>query len=78
VQEFLLILLVAFILFGVFRRMMFGSFYAAMQKHQRDLEKKEAEERKRKKEGKIFIEKIKPGDLIQHDDEGFTDYEELK
>jgi len=77
-QEFLLTLLVIFILFGVFRRMMFGSFYAAMQKHQRDLQKKEEEERRRKREGKIFIEKVKPGSLSQADDEGFADYEELK
>ena len=35
---------------------MFGSFYAAMQKHQREQERREEEERKRKSSGKIVIQ----------------------
>ena len=58
--------------------MMFGSFYAAMQKHQRDFQEKEEQERKRKREGKITIEKIKPEKLSKHDDDDYTDYEEVK
>jgi len=77
-QDFLITLLVAFILFGVFRRMMFGSFYAAMQKHERDLQKKEEEERKRKREGKITIKKISSSKPSEYDDGDYADYEEVK
>jgi hypothetical protein len=78
VQEFLVILIIAFILFGVLRRMMFGSFYAALQKQQREQDQREQEERKRKKEGKIIIEKVQPGNLSKHDDGEYIDYEEIK
>lgn len=73
--KFLLIIFLVFILFGVFRRMMFGSFYAAMKKHQKDLHEKEEEERKRKREGKVVVGKI---DKSNSDNGDYIDYEEIK
>ena len=55
--------------------MMFGSFYAAMKKHQRDLEEKEQEERRRKREGKVVVGKI---DKSNPDNGDYVDYEEIK
>jgi hypothetical protein len=77
VQEFIVILIIAFVLFGVFRRMMFGSFYAAMKKHQDELDRKEDEERRRKREGKVFIEETRKGKPSRHDEGEYVDYEEL-
>ncbi len=58
--------------------MMFGSFFAAMQKHQKELERREQEERRRKREAEIFIEDIKPGKSSHHDEGEYVDYEEIK
>lgn len=70
--------MLVFILFGVFRRMMFGSFYAAMQKQQKDLQRKEDEERRRKREGKIVVSKIDTNKSSGSDEGEYVDYEEIK
>ncbi len=73
-RDFFVILIVAFVLFGIFRRMMFGSFYAAFNQMNKEQERKEQEERKRKASGKITIEKA--SSKIKGDIEDI-DYEEV-
>jgi hypothetical protein len=78
-QEFLITLLVVFILFRVFRTIIFRSAYSAFVKHQHDSDRrKEEEELRRKREGQITIEEIKPGKSSRQDDGEYIDYEELK
>lgn len=66
-QEFLITLIVAFILFGVFRRIVFVSAYKGFTKAQRDHEGKS-----QKPEGTVTIEKKQTSK-----DEVYTDYEEV-
>ncbi len=74
--KFLEILIIAFLLFGVLRRLLVGSFYSAMQKHQKEQERKEEKERRRKREGRITIERVQPGQL-SNDQSEYVDYEEI-
>jgi len=76
-REFFVILIISFILFGVFRRMMFGSFYSAMNKFQKEQDRKEQEERKRKASGKIYLDTSGDVSKIKGKIED-VEYEEIK
>jgi hypothetical protein len=76
-RDFLVILIVAIILFGVVRRMIFGSFYAAFDKFQKEQDRKEQEEKKRKASGKTYIDKTGSSSYIKGNIED-VDYEEVK
>lgn len=75
-RDFFVILIVVIALFGVFRRMMFGSFYAAFNHIQKEQERKEQEERKRKASGKVYIDKSGHSSKIKGEIED-VDYEEV-
>ena len=75
-RDFLVILFAVIVLFGVFRRMMFGSFYAAFDKMKKEQERREQEERKRKASGKIYIDKTGASKIKGEIED--VEYEEIK
>jgi hypothetical protein len=75
-REFFVILIVVFILFGIFRRMMFGSFYAAFDRMQKEQERREQEERKRKASGKTYIDQTGTSKIKGEIED--VEYEEIK
>ena len=76
-RDFLVILIVAIVLFGFFRRMMFGSFLAAFERMQNVQERKEQEERKRKASGKTYLNRQGYPAQVKGEIED-VDYEEIK
>jgi len=75
-QDFLVALLIAFLLFGVLRRIFFNSAYAAFTKHKREEDERWKEEMNRKKEGRISVQKL-PSNKNDDQDAEYTDYEEI-
>ena len=76
-RDFFIILVFAFILFGFFRRMMFGSFLAAFERMQNEQDRKDEEERKRKASGKTYLNKSAHSSYIKGEIED-VEYEEIK
>ena len=76
-REFFVILIIAFILFGVFRRMIFGSFYSALHRFQNEQEKREQAERNRKASGNTYLDKSGSSLHVKGEIED-VEYEEIK
>jgi hypothetical protein len=76
-QEFILIILVAFLLLGFLRRFFFFSSYHGFQKAAEEFMKKH--QPKQKPEGTVTIQKIKDRKESSGTDKGeYVDYEEVR
>ena len=77
-QDILIVIIIAIVLFSVLRRILFRSVYSSFMKQYQDLQRQhEKKSNVVKQEGEITIEKIKPG-TGSRDNEEYTDYEEIK
>ena len=74
-QEFLIILLVAFIFFGFLRRVIYFQAYSSFTKAAEDFTKRQRQERK--KEGAVTLD-TNSGRKSLKDDGEYVDYEEVK
>ena len=79
-QKFILILIIIYFIFKLFRRFIFVSVYKSSEKRTRqDFEKFNGNSPDHKKEeGKVTITVQKPNDSKSGNDSQFTDYEEIK
>ena len=74
-QEFLIILLVAFIFFGFLRRVIYFQAYSSFTKAAEDFTKRHRQERK--KEGTVTLDSNSARKSLKDDGE-YVDYEEIK
>ena len=77
-QEFLIVAILLIVFFSAIRRFVFFSSYNAFNKAADNfMNRQEMEEKKRKAEGKVYVENI-PKDKKKIKDEGeYVDFEEL-
>lgn len=75
-QEFIVVILVAFLVLGVLRRFLFFSSYRGFQKSAEDFVKKQ-QQAQRKPEGTVTIHQTKKN-VSSSDDGEYVDYEEIK
>ncbi|MBK7850654.1 MAG: DUF4834 family protein [Bacteroidetes bacterium] len=77
-QEFLIVAILLILFFSTVRRFVFFNSTNAFNKAaDQFMKRQEMEERKRKEEGKVYVENIPPGKKKIKDEGEYVDYEEV-
>ncbi|HNP98055.1 MAG TPA: DUF4834 family protein [Bacteroidia bacterium] len=77
-QEFLIVAIILILFFSTIRRFVFFSSYNAFNKAaDQFMKRQEMEERKRKEEGRVYVDQTKKQSRKLKDEGEYVDYEEL-